>query len=139
MTKTERLMRCFSIQRNMKKLFTDRKYDLDDDELEILNAVKVISISVIVLGNTYYYTMSGPLRNLNIVSEWMGSFEFIWVVWADLQVDVFFWVTGFILSYSLLKKLQMNKGVLWAHPLRILFERYLRLLPLYVFMIFFFW
>jgi len=98
-------MRCFSIQRNLKKLFTDRKYDVDDEELEILNAVKVISISVIVLGNTYYYTMSGPLRNLNIVSEWMNSFEFMWVIWADLQVDVFFWVTGFILSFSILKKL----------------------------------
>ena len=71
----------------------------DDDELEVLNAVKVISISVIVFGNTYYYTMSGPLRNLNIISEWMSNFEFMWVVWADLQVDVFFWVTGFILSY----------------------------------------
>jgi hypothetical protein len=84
LTKTERLMRCFSIQRNLKKLFVDRKYDIDDDELEVLNAVKVISISVIVFGNTYYYTMSGPLRNLNIVSEWMSNFEFMWVVWADL-------------------------------------------------------
>lgn len=69
----------------------------------------------------------------------MNSFEFMWVIWADLQVDVFYWATGFLLSYSFLKKLKINKGCLWAHPLRILFERYLRLLPLYIFMIFFLW
>lgn len=132
-------MRCFSAQRNLKKLFANRKYDADDDEFEIFNALKVLSISVVVLGNTYYYTMSGPLRNLDIISEWMGSFSFLYVVWADLQVDVFYWITGFILSFSILKKLQQNQGVLWASPVRILFERYMRLLPLYLFMIFFLW
>lgn len=98
-------MRCFSAQRNLKKLFSDRKYDSEDDELEIINAIKVISIAVIVLGNTYYYIMSGPLRNLEIVSEWMGNFSFMYVVWADLHVDVFYWVTGFVLSFSILKKI----------------------------------
>lgn len=127
------------MQRNLKKLSAERKYDPEDDELEVFNAVKAVSIAVIVLGNTYYYVMSGPLRNMYIVSEWITSLEFTWILWADLQVDVFYWVTGFLLSFSFLKKLQINNGVLWAHPLRILLERYLRLLPLYVFMIFFAW
>lgn len=45
----------------MKKIFSGRKYDQDDSEFEILNAVKVYCISCIVLGNTYYYVLSGPL------------------------------------------------------------------------------
>lgn len=96
-------MNCFSIQRNLNKLFAKRKYDEEDDEFEIFNAVKVISISVIVFGNTYYYVLSGPLRNLDVVYRWSSSLEFMWVLWADLQVDVFFWLTGFVLSYTFLK------------------------------------
>lgn len=92
-------MRCFSIQRNLNKLFAERRYDREDDEFEIFNAVKVISIAVIVFGNTYYYTMSGPLRNLDVIFRWSSNFEFMWVLWADLQVDVFYWLTGFVLSF----------------------------------------
>jgi|APCry1669189472_1035225.scaffolds.fasta_scaffold390921_1 hypothetical protein len=45
----------------MKKLLNGRKYDYDDSEFEIFNAVKVYCISSIVLGNTYFYVLSGPL------------------------------------------------------------------------------
>lgn len=43
------------------------------------------------------------------------------------------------MSFSLLKKLHENKGFWSSHPIRIFFERYLRLMPLYLFMIFFLW
>lgn len=105
LSRSERIMRCFSAQRNLKRLFSDRKYDKEDSEFEIFNAIKVLSISVVVLGNTYYYILSGPLQNLNVVSEWMNSFWFLNILWADMHVDVFFWITGFVLSYQTLKKL----------------------------------
>lgn len=99
LSRSEKIMRCFSAQRNMKKLFADNKYDREDEELEMINAVKVIGISVIIFGNTYYYIMSGPLQNLDIVYEWTSSPFFMFVIWADLHVDVFYWVTGFLLSF----------------------------------------
>jgi len=43
------------------------------------------------------------------------------------------------MSYTFLKKIHNNGGFLWAHPARIFLERVFRLLPLYVFMIFFLW
>jgi len=61
LTRAERVMRCFSAQRNMKKLFAERKYEKEEEEFEVLNFVKVYSIGVIILGNTYYYILSGPL------------------------------------------------------------------------------
>ena len=57
------------MKRNMKRLFSESKYIQEDKELEIFNAVKVISICMIVLGNTYFYILSGPIQNLEIVSE----------------------------------------------------------------------
>jgi len=60
-------MKSFSLQRNLKRLFQKNRYDEEDYELEVFNAIKVYSILIIVLGNTYYFELSGPLQNLEIV------------------------------------------------------------------------
>lgn len=54
-------MRSFSLKRNAKKLFSKSKFSKEDQELEVFNAFKVLSICLIVLGNTYFYTLKGPV------------------------------------------------------------------------------
>ena len=71
LTVFERFTKAFSIQRNLRKLFSSNRYDNDEPEFEILNALKVYSICIIVLGNTFYYILSGPLQNLEVVYEWV--------------------------------------------------------------------
>jgi len=51
----------FSIDRNLKRLFSKCRYDPDEKEFEIFNALKVYGICIVVLGNTYYYILSGPI------------------------------------------------------------------------------
>ena len=63
----------------------------------------------------------------------------MFVLEADLISDIFFWMSGFLLSYYILLKMHKNGGNLWASTLRLAFERYLRIAPLYFFMIFFLW
>lgn len=135
----ERFVKCFSIQQNLRKLFSDHRYDKEEPEFEIFNAMKVYSIAIIVLGNTYYYILSGPLQNLEVVYEWVYSSFFYFILQADLQSSCFYFITGFTLSFTMLKKHKQNDGNFWANPVRIFFERYLRLLPLYVFMLLFLW
>ena len=137
MTKTETFFRCFSLHRNLARLFKPNRYTADDKEFEIISAVKTIAITWIVVGNAYYNVLLGPLRNLNAMHEWISSASFLWVVNADFQVDVFFWLTGFYMSYSQLKHRKNSKTEvsIW----RIAFERYLRFIPIYVFMLFFLW
>lgn len=60
---------------------------------------------VIIAGNTHYYVLSGPLRNIDVVHEWFNSSYFLMVVNADLHVDVFYWMTGFCLAFTTLKSL----------------------------------
>lgn len=57
----ERFVKAFSIQKNLRKLFSPNRYEAEDPELECLNAVKVYSICIIVLGNTFYFILTGPL------------------------------------------------------------------------------
>jgi hypothetical protein len=102
MTAWERLLRCYSLERNFRKLLSPRRYENAD--FEVFNALKVYSIFIILVGNTYFYSLTGPLRNLNVVHGWFTHPGFLPIVSADLQVDAFFWVTGFMLAYSAAKK-----------------------------------
>jgi len=81
-----------------------------NQEFEVFNAVKVLSITLIVLGNTFYYMIRGPLQNLDVVGKWFESGFFLFVLQADLQSDIFFWITGFLMSFFILKKTHNNKG-----------------------------
>ena len=94
---------------------------------------------IIILGNSYFYMLKGPLQNLNIIQEWMGSFLFGIVLSAEHVVDIFFWLTAFIGSYFLLVKIQNNEGTLPCSWFWIYLNRIVRLLPLYLFAMFFFW
>jgi hypothetical protein len=106
----ERFTRAWSLQRNLRKLFSPRRYDPEEPEFECLNAIKVYSICIIVLGNTFYFTLTGPLQNLEVVYEWVTRPFFYIVLQADLQAGIFYWITGFVLSFTVLKKLHQNDG-----------------------------
>ena len=134
----ERVIKQFSLKRNIRTLFSDKMYTRHK-EFEIFNAIKVLSITLIVLGNTFYYMIRGPLQNLEVVGQWFESSIFMFVLQADLQADIFYWMTGFLMSFYILEKLHSNGGNMWASTVRITFDRYLRLAPLYIFMIFFLW
>lgn len=68
----------------------------------------------------------------------MENFIFSAVLSADHVTDVFFWMTAFIGSYFMLTKMKKQDGFLGS-KLFIYVNRAVRLLPLYVFAIFFFW
>ena len=76
----------------------------------MFNAIKLYCICIMILGNTYFRVLTGPLKNLEVVSQWVGNFFFIFILQADLLCDVFFWITGFVLSYTLLKKRHENNN-----------------------------
>lgn len=57
----ERFMKCFSIQDNLALLFTKRASNPEDSNLEILNGIRVMTLALVILGNTYFYILKGPL------------------------------------------------------------------------------
>jgi hypothetical protein len=68
----------------------------------------------------------------------MGDFLFSIVLSAEHVVDIFFWLTAFLGSYFLLCKMRDNEGLMGSWPFLYL-NRLVRLLPLYMFSLFFFW
>lgn len=56
----DKVIKSFSLMENLKILFT-RRSTLIDKNLEFLNGVRVITLCFIILGNTYFYILKGPL------------------------------------------------------------------------------
>lgn len=130
-------VRSFNIQDNLRLLFAFRS-PKDDREMEVFNGVRCIAIAFIVLGQTVFYLLRGPLENAEITQRWMLDPRFLFVLSADLFVDVFFWLSAFLSSYFLLKKMILNDGNMGSYA-GIVFDRYIRLIPLYGFTLLFFW
>ena len=65
-TGCDKFMRAFSLIDNVGKLSKPRAKQ-GDQELEVMNGLRVISCVLIILGNSYYYTLRSPIQNLEVV------------------------------------------------------------------------
>jgi len=83
--------------------------------------------------------MKSPIQNLESIQEWIESRYFSFILSADLIVDVFFWISAFLASYQLLMRMSINEGRLPSSKLKLGLSRMIRLLPLYIFTMLFFW
>jgi hypothetical protein len=55
---------------NISKLSKPRAKQ-GDQELEVMNGLRVMSCVLIILGNSYYYTLRAPIQNLEVIQEWV--------------------------------------------------------------------
>lgn len=137
------LLMCFSLYSNVPKLFSSRsaeKIGQKRDTLDILNAVRVMSMGWVILGHTYAYraflgAVKNPLQFLDNMKDSKTA-----IIYAGLfSVDSFFWLGGFLMAFLLLQQLNTPKslkplgwGYLYAH-------RFYRILPAYMFVLFLTW
>ena len=64
-----------------------------------MNGLRVICCIMIIMGNSFYYTLRSPIQNLEVVQDWLQSGFFSLVLSADLVTDIFFWLSAFLASY----------------------------------------
>lgn len=133
----QKYLKSFYLIENASKLFFARSKD-GDPNLEVLNGVRVLSMLWVILGHTYYYAMQSALANLLIPLELFKSFSFNLVSSGPYAVDIFFWLSGFLGVYILLGTTHKRNGKM-QNPLLIYLHRYLRLIPMYVLTLLFFW
>jgi hypothetical protein len=62
-------MRAFSLQSSLAKLFKSRQKEQDDEDNDfaIFDGLRVISLSAIILGNTYFMILKGPIQNMEVI------------------------------------------------------------------------
>jgi len=76
---------------------------------------------------------------LEVIERWINSRFFSTILKVDLIVDTFFWIGAFLASYQMLTSMSVNEGKLPSSKFKIYLNRVVRLLPLYLFAMLFFW
>eukprot|EP01113_Clastostelium_recurvatum_P020526 TRINITY_DN242_c0_g1_i2.p1 TRINITY_DN242_c0_g1~~TRINITY_DN242_c0_g1_i2.p1 ORF type:complete len:679 (-),score=198.27 TRINITY_DN242_c0_g1_i2:79-1908(-) len=124
--------KCFAIQPNMRFLIADNTNN-GASPLASLNGLRVAMMAWIILGHTTTYSMYpvGYDNDLEVSSRVMTARSFQVVPAAEFAVDVFFYISGFLVMFMLLKELNQKKGKLpWG---LFYFHRYWRLTPVFAF------
>ncbi|CAH1982994.1 unnamed protein product [Acanthoscelides obtectus] len=126
-----KLFLSFSIQRNFKKL---PRADGSNKALSILYGIRVFCICMIIMDHRFGTHLSSAVLNFDMVEEQYRSSVGTLFFHGDLFVDSFFVLSGLLVTYSLL--VQYDKKI--TNPAIIIFLRYMRLTPLYAFVIFYY-
>ncbi|XP_066262738.1 nose resistant to fluoxetine protein 6-like [Euwallacea similis] len=124
------LLVAFSVTKNYSKL--ERSED-SNPALEVLYGMRVICIFMIITDHRFGTFLSSGILNFDTVEEQYRSFFGTLVFHGDLFVDSFFILSGLLVTYCLL--VQWEKKFL--NPIFIIILRYMRIIPMYAFVIFF--
>lgn len=102
------VLHCFSALNNGRKLLS-MKVNPGGGTLTCLNGMRVLSTLWVVIGHTWTY-ISIYTHNANSVKEDGMSWWFQGIGNATVSVDTFFFMSGLLVCYLLLKELDRSKG-----------------------------
>ncbi|XP_067687124.1 O-acyltransferase like protein-like [Haliotis asinina] len=128
----ERILLCFSAVSNGEKILSVKR---SPASITCLHGIRVLSIGWVILGHTYIFTMStagNPKSFVKIVQ----SFSFQIMLNATVSVDSFFVLSGLLVTYLFLKETEKAGGLKVKHMVMYYVHRYLRLTPVYAFIMF---
>ena len=131
-------MLCFSIISNWNKLISSRNQERNG--FAILDGIRVLHLLWAILG----HIISIYLSNVGL-SDYITAYNFvqdptyIFPLGAYYVPDVFFWISGFVMSFSLLHELEKKPNFSLKDLFSVFLHRYLRITPVVLFCVFFFW
>lgn len=130
------LVGCFSAKHNLSRLMDASK----GSEFDVFNGMRVLSMLWIIVGHTVLNCLSPMVKNLNAAQRFSQSYAFVWISGAEYCVDCFFFISGFLAMWIVLKELgKRDNTVRFSHYCVMLFSRWARLTPVYAFVLFWFW
>lgn len=110
----------FSVRRNLVKLVGSPEDS--ENHLDVLHGIKAVSIASIVLGHRVGISLSISASNFQEIEEHLRTGRALFFVHSDLVVDTFFFVSGLLACFFLLKVLAVRK----VNPLLAIFVRVMR-------------
>eukprot|EP00026_Physarum_polycephalum_P002087 Phypoly_transcript_02091.p1 GENE.Phypoly_transcript_02091~~Phypoly_transcript_02091.p1 ORF type:complete len:662 (+),score=60.51 Phypoly_transcript_02091:96-2081(+) len=127
-------LKCFAIKANLEFLLKDNRSS--ETGLAAMNGLRCLMMFWIILGHTFGYlnTPVGFDNSVLVTKHVIERVSFQVVFGAELAVDVFFYLSGFLVVYMVLKEMKKDskKPIPWG---LFYFHRYWRLTPVYGFII----
>ncbi|XP_071548350.1 nose resistant to fluoxetine protein 6-like [Panulirus ornatus] len=114
-----RLLHCFSVSQNWKRLTS---YSTADAHLQTLDGLRVVNTVWVVAAHRYMLFLTSAANPSDILQH-MGDWHYWWVFNAYPSVDTFFFISAFLVSIFLKKRIQEFTFTSFY------LQRYLRLAP----------
>ena len=118
-----KFIRIFSTTEAMKVLLKTR----ENNDLGLFNGLRIISFVFVIYGHTLLIKLSTSLINIEEIGSAFKNWWGVLAYTGFFAVDVFFFISGFILSYFILIELVKSEGKLrW---IMLYVHRIIRILP----------
>lgn len=124
----KQILIAFSLITNTRKLLST---STSSGNLTAINGMRVISMWWVILGHTFVFNI-GLLDNVLDFVELLKRFSFQGIMNATYSVDTFFFMSGLLVAYTVMKKLRDGANINWA---MFYIHRFWRLTPVYAFAI----
>ncbi|KAJ8676409.1 hypothetical protein QAD02_012196 [Eretmocerus hayati] len=129
-TKNE-LLTSFSLSSNGKELLSTKRHR---GTIKCLDGLRYLSICWIIYGHTFYLEAVGVKMDRSSIPKMHENWASMFILNGNIATDVFFLISGLLLSYTSLCK--SSKSLNASFNIFLLFlNRYLRLTPAYAIMI----
>ena len=129
----------FSLQRNIYRLIHSKRHSGEDEELECLEGIRVMTMGWGILTGTGLYAMITSCRNLYVMLEIFTSFLFTLIASGNLAPDWFIFIIYFLGFTKFWKFYDQNNKISFKDYLKIYLHRYLKIAPIYYIIFFTGW
>ena len=127
----KKFLAAYSIPRNFRYLIAR-----PDTNFDVVDGLRAISMLLVLMFHSYMMYAYG--QSTTSVSEMVeeGGYLFSWIVNSDKGVDVFFVISGFLITGILLRQIDSMGRIRLSN---FYVRRFLRLSPVYYFVILLYW
>ncbi|EGG18284.1 RING zinc finger-containing protein [Cavenderia fasciculata] len=134
------ILLAFSLIQNYHSFTTSSS---DKKHFDVLDGIRLLGTCWVVIGHNILFNINFGFDNLQtVLVNIVPSIPFQLIGAAEFSVDIFFMLSGFLVCHTLLQQLEKATyidGPKYKFWLKYIVHRYIRLSPLYFFMLFFFW
>lgn len=132
-----KVVQAFSITENLGKILAIPKH-VENDNLLILNGMRVLSIFWIVFGHDSWFRFTN-LKNWTEGLDLLTTPGIATIIPAAyFAVDTFFWIGGFLITMGMLEQLKKKSNFLLFYAQSVI-HRFIRIWPTYMVAILMFW
>ncbi len=125
----DKLIYSFDLRRNADALMrVDQRHDTG---LKVFDGIRVIGMLWVILGHSMMYGVTNPIKNISVLSSYLTEFSKAHLYNAFLAVDIFFFLSGFLLCFVLISSIATR--FTWKLYLHRLIRLYPALIAAYCF------
>mmetsp|Transcript_11638 Transcript_11638/g.17064 ORF Transcript_11638/g.17064 Transcript_11638/m.17064 type:complete len:681 (+) Transcript_11638:438-2480(+) len=138
----QEVLLCFSLYRNLSMLLVSRSAERTGERntLDVMNAVRVMSICWVIVGHVVLLRGTDSIvYNYYEIGPYLSETKVALIYGGEYAVDTFFWLSGMLMAYLFLTQLVRVDSFRPNDWFLVYFHRFFRILPAYMFVLFFLW